>query len=661
MPRLTLSTTALSLLLTLALLADLLRVACALSLTLSLLGSGALGSLLLALLNLGGGTSLGLGALGGETSLLLLAGAGGTLGLLGLAFPLLTSLLLGTVTGENTGKEARLLLGNLGGGGLAGGLELGLLLRLDGRAGESVVGHHAAKTGLELDSVLLLGDSSLASLSVDTVVGLAVVLLLALVVGNKQRALLLAVGTLEVVDALGNDTQALVELALLLGNVLDLHGNNLGRVKVLVLDGVDVDLETVLVGELLGKLAGLLATSLVHHLLQAVELGLASSLLLGTGSLLGELLGALGTGSRLLALATEVGLLEKLAALLDNEAAVGNLLALLLGLGKSRSEGLGTRDNRGRVEVLDGAVEVDGQVGEAVEVRGGSGKVDSLGDVVNSGVEVTAARSSHEELLKRGHVSLPGSAVKGLDKRKDVLEGDGLVDARELLDKAGENDVAEGREVGGKVGRELGDNGSEELASLEGLEVDLDNVVELTDVGGDTLEVLGTGVLHKGLTGRHLGEVEESNKTLLGLNVTERDSEGREKDSGGGTVRNSAGTLGVLVVASPGGGVEDGGLLATLGTENLSELLVVVGHHGGLGTLLAGNEAVDVLDRAESLLPELELDGSLELKEASVEVTREGLGVGEVDGVLLVAILGGVGKVLAETLLAKTAENLKAR
>lgn len=121
-------------------------------------------------------------------------------------------------------------------------------------------------------------------------------------------------------------------------------------------------------------------------------------------------------------------------------------------------------------------------------------------------------------------------------------------------------------------------------------------------------------------------------------------------------------TLSVLKVATPGCGVEDSSLAGSaLGLEDLGELLVVVGHHSGFRHALASdhgttNETVNILNGSEGLLPELELDGSLKLKETSVEVTGEGVWVGEVDRVLLVTVFSGVAKVLAETLVTETAE-----
>jgi hypothetical protein len=64
---------------------------------------------------------------------------------------------------------------------------------------------------------------------------------------------------------------------------------------------------------------------------------------------------------------------------------------------------------------------------------------------------------------------------------------------------------------------------------------------------------------------------------------------------------------------------------------------------------------VDVLGGAEALLPQLELDGRVELLEARVEVALERVGVVEVDRVGLVGVLLGGGEVGTEG-LAEAAE-----
>ena len=90
--------------------------------------------------------------------------------------------------------------------------------------------------------------------------------------------------------------------------------------------------------------------------------------------------------------------------------------------------------------------------------------------------------------------------------------------------------------------------------------------------------------------------------------------------------------------------------------ENLRQLLVVVGHHARPRRLLGHREqVVDVLDGAEGLLPELELDGRVQLREARVEVALERVRVLEVDRVRLVRVLGHVRQVQAQS-LAQAAE-----
>ena len=60
-----------------------------------------------------------------------------------------------------------------------------------------------------------------------------------------------------------------------------------------------------------------------------------------------------------------------------------------------------------------------------------------------------------------------------------------------------------------------------------------------------------------------------------------------------------------------GCGVEE--IVATL-PENQSELLVVIGHHFRLEDLLGqGHEAVDIFDSLVSLLPQLHLNGGIQL------------------------------------------------
>lgn len=77
------------------------------------------------------------------------------------------------------------------------------------------------------------------------------------------------------------------------------------------------------------------------------------------------------------------------------------------------------------------------------------------------------------------------------------------------------------------------------------------------------------------------------------------------------------------------------GSRTTFSDEDLGQLVVVVGHHAGLGSPLGGGvdeKAVNVFDRSESLLPKLEFDRIVQLDETKVEVSSEGFDIGKVDG-----------------------------
>ncbi|MCV5085019.1 hypothetical protein OFB78_30950, partial [Escherichia coli] len=64
---------------------------------------------------------------------------------------------------------------------------------------------------------------------------------------------------------------------------------------------------------------------------------------------------------------------------------------------------------------------------------------------------------------------------------------------------------------------------------------------------------------------------------------------------------------------------------------------------------------MDIRNTAESLLPELELTGDVELLETGLKVTLKSIGVVQVDGVHLGRVLGGGLDMVAEK-LAEAAE-----
>jgi hypothetical protein len=175
-------------------------------------------------------------------------------------------------------------------------------------------------------------------------------------------------------------------------------------------------------------------------------------------------------------------------------------------------------------------------------------------------------------------------------------------------------------------------------------------------------------LLNQASAGRHLLEVEEGDElagvTLAVAVLDNGNSEGREEGKA-----SELGELGLLAgedavgshlegllleetVTGPGGGVEDGHV-AALGLEDLGQLLVVRDHHRRLLCLLArrvGKQALDVLNRAEGLLPKLELDRERELGEARLNVPGKDVGVREVDRVALVGVLVNGRQVLADHL-----------
>lgn len=78
-------------------------------------------------------------------------------------------------------------------------------------------------------------------------------------------------------------------------------------------------------------------------------------------------------------------------------------------------------------------------------------------------------------------------------------------------------------------------------------------------------------------------------------------------------------------------------------------LRVVVSHDGGSWRLLGqSNQAMDVLDRLEGLLPELHVDGRLQLNKTRVQMHGLRFWVVQVDGPLLVLVLVDVAKMSAQ-------------
>lgn len=235
-------------------------------------------------------------------------------------------------------------------------------------------------------------------------------------------------------------------------------------------------------------------------------------------------------------------------------------------------------------------------------------------------------------------------------------KGHRVVHLGKSLEQTRENNIAKSREIRLVLGREASDKRSKDLGSGGGLKVNFKNIIDLSDIDGHTFEVLGSSILNKSFASGRLGEIEKGNKPLLDLHFTKRHGKGREQDTARCLVIDNTSSLSVLEVSSPSSSMEDSSLLTALGLEDLSQLLIVVGHHGRLGTLPTRNQTVDVLNGTESFLPKLELNSSFKLKETGVKETAESLGVGKVNSMLLMAVLGSVGKILSQSLFTQTAE-----
>lgn len=101
-----------------------------------------------------------------------------------------------------------------------------------------------------------------------------------------------------------------------------------------------------------------------------------------------------------------------------------------------------------------------------------------------------------------------------------------------------------------------------------------------------------------------------------------------------------------VVVTVPRSSVEE---IVLADQEDTGELLVVVGHHDVLGWPLAEvQQGVDVLNAAETLLPQFELDGNVQLLEASVQVALESIWITQVDRIHLRGVFGGILNVVPE-------------
>lgn len=198
--------------------------------------------------------------------------------------------------------------------------------------------------------------------------------------------------------------------------------------------------------------------------------------------------------------------------------------------------------------------------------------------MIDTDGEVTLLATVHNELLNggRGHLEFLGE----LGKVKDELELDSLVNLRQLLEEASKDNLLERQDVllHLRVGSNLGENGGDSLADGKRVEVNLEDVVELTNLGSGTLEeTLVDGVLEQNVTSRGCGHAEKVSKTgvlvLLGLvdidesatragSANDRDSESGQNDKGGGLGKVGITDVGGVVLLLALASVHDSSRLA---------------------------------------------------------------------------------------------------
>ncbi|OOF97308.1 hypothetical protein ASPCADRAFT_165987 [Aspergillus carbonarius ITEM 5010] len=432
---------------------------------------------------------------------------------------------------------------------LAALLELLVALLGDLLAEAVELGHQTAETVLERNGLRVLVLSLLEGLSLAGLVDFQVVLLLGFIVGGDVLQFLATEGTLQVVNTLGGGANAVVQIVLLLLQLSQLHGTEAVGVQLAQIELADVN--TLDAGlQLLQLLLQLLLADAFLLILDALLLTLA--LFIEQTLLLGflELLGADALAGLLLALLALQSIGSRLLLLLNDDTARQGLLVLLgsTGLSASVSGTLGLQTGlvvRG-VDVHAGDMQGLGQASElqasdfsggvlqtlngadfALGRSGGAAGVQSLGGRENVGVEgedtrgvvdtdgeIALLAAVHDELLDHGGSDLEG--VGELSELVNELELDGLVNLRQLLEETGKNDLLQRQDVlfHLRVGTNLLEDGGDLLADGQGVEVDLENVVELADLRAGTLQhTLVQGILEQNSTSGGLGHTQQVGET----------------------------------------------------------------------------------------------------------------------------------------------------
>lgn len=118
---------------------------------------------------------------------------------------------------------------------------------------------------------------------------------------------------------------------------------------------------------------------------------------------------------------------------------------------------------------------------------------------------------NHDELLEGLLVERPGSRLEGLEQGKDLRDRNGGVDLGESLEQTRKDDGLQASDVTGVVllSGKAGDERSNLLDRDQGVEVDLQELVQLANLGGHFAQGV-LGQLVQIVSGRNLDAVQYS-------------------------------------------------------------------------------------------------------------------------------------------------------
>lgn len=159
--------------------------------------------------------------------------------------------------------------------------------------------------------------------------------------------------------------------------------------------------------------------------------------------------------------------------------------------GREASEVGAEQSRGGRLESLDAVVLRRGRGdGGAVRAEELLVELDRASRVVDGHVEVATSASLGDEALNALAGDLLLAVLLERGELDDALNLERGVDLSELLEEAGEDDILEGLDVAGSLGLglELGEDGLNFRGDGEGVEVDLEDVIEGAELGADALE-----------------------------------------------------------------------------------------------------------------------------------------------------------------------------